>query len=127
MTGYTPSEVAAMQQAEADAYLLTAQSLAVGGDVWTVTRSTGNGIDEDVTEQMHTVQPAYVFQTKRRVATPDGATFVTVDEWRVNAPAETDLAEGDTLMSVATPTLQFQLMTLDTPTGYIAGTLERIV
>lgn len=123
----TPAEIADMQAADAEAHLLTAQQQSRGGPEWIVTRTTGNGIDEDVTTSTHTVNPLWVFRYRPKRTVVNGEWIQPDDEWRLNAPAGTNVLPLDQLQSAADAALQFQVMTLDSSEGYVAGVVERII
>lgn len=124
---YSDEQIAKMKATEARSQLLSAQALSMGGPEWTVTRTTGNGIDEDVVKTTHTVNPCWFFLYRPKRRQNDGTWVQPDDEWRFRASSGTDLQPQDLVQSTAVPTLQFQIITLDTPEGYIAGTAERIV
>lgn len=126
MSGYSADEIADMQAAQAEAFLLTAQQQSVGGSAWIVTRTIGNGIDEDVARSTHTVNPCWIFQFRPKRVFQDGAWFQPDDEWRLNAPAGTDVLPLDQLASTADATKQFQVMTVETTSTLIVGVVEAI-
>lgn len=126
MSDYSAAEIADMQAAAAQSFLLTAQQLSVGGPAWIVTRTSGNGIDADVIRSTHTVNPCWIFQFRPKRVFQDGAWFQPDDEWRLNAPAGTNVLPLDQLASAADATKQFQVMTVDTTAALVVGVVEAI-
>lgn len=119
-----PRLPALLQGKTADLALASAQVHAVGGPEWIVTRTSGNGVDENVSKAYHLVNPLYIYLFRPERIERNGEWFQPDDEWRYTAPAGTNVLPLDQVQSTADATRQFQIMTRDTPVGYIAGTAE---
>lgn len=115
-----------LQMSGAALALASAEAHAVGGPAWIVTRTSGNGIDEDVVESTHTINPCWIYLFRPAKVWRDGEWFQPDDEWRFAAPAGTNVQPLDQVQSALDATKQFTIMTVDRPPEYLAGLVESI-
>lgn len=132
VVSYTDRDIQFMRDAERDAQLASARAQSVGGNQWTVTRTTGDGIGEPVVEQAVGTVTGWVFRFKPKRVVVNGAWFQPDDEWRMVAnddaalPVEQrpDLEHHDQVESVAQAEHRYQVMTVERRDGYLVAILE---
>jgi hypothetical protein len=105
--------------------LFMLRNVALGGNQWTVSRATGNGISAPVTTGSAGTITAYVIEAQQpALQTTPAPLFVTVDSWELYATTGTDLQIGDTVTSVADPTFRFQVLDITRQARYFIATLQ---
>lgn len=125
MQPLSEATIAALQAAEAGVMLASARAQAVGGDAWTVTRTTGDGIAAPRVEtELDAPIAGSVYRAKPKAVVVNGALFQPDDAWRLVAAAGTSVQVGDRLTSVSDTSLVFQVMSLETRAGYVVAILE---
>lgn len=119
-------DIANLQTMERDVMLATAQAAGQGGSQWTVTRTSGDDRAQRPTEAVVATITGWVYRSQQQqIATPQAPDFTPVDTWSFVAATPVDVAEDDTLTSVA-DARQFQVMGVEPRNDYISATLEAL-
>ena len=83
--------------------------LSTGGATWTVSRAIGDGISADpVRAEIGTIT-GYAVQTMPKVGGVVVASPASTSDWQLITRPGSALVQGDELVSVADPTLRFQV------------------
>jgi hypothetical protein len=131
-------DIAIRQEALAGAQLNTARMQAVGGDQWTVSGRTDNGITEAADAVLGTLTGYALAPTEVGVVAGPGSTFVERERWTFHVATSVLAAfvvatgrafeQGLLLQSVAVPSLRLRVLSVDVTDnpGYVRATLERV-
>lgn len=116
-----------VQQALAEAQLtIIGPQFGIGGDQWTRTRSSGNGVSGPVTSGTPATITGYVRRVDKARLGQSAAGVGVVDiGWMFTGPRGQDVTTGDVLTSVADATLVFTLTGAVEVAGYLAFFAEK--
>lgn len=116
------------QQAFASAALtIFGPQFGIGGDRWTRTRSTGNGISGPVTEGTPATITGYLLRADRaRLAGAAPGVRVIDLGWLYTGPLGQDVLSGDILTSQADSILSFTLTGKVTIAGYLMYLADQV-